>query len=66
MSIYKKEWKTSQGLSYTKKRMGVPFLTNPCKHVGMAKPLKVVQQTNVLPFEDVLNDVYRSCMFTRS
>lgn len=59
MAIHEKEWKTSQGLSYTKERMGYLLSTNPHVRVGMAKPLKVVQQTNVLPFEDVLSDVYR-------
>lgn len=59
MAIHEEGWKTSQGLSYTKERMGYLLATNPSKHVGMAKPLKVVQQTNVLPFEAVLSDVYR-------
>ena len=53
------EWKTSQGLSYTKERMGYLLSTNPHARVGMAKPLKVVQQTTTLPFEAILTDVYR-------
>lgn len=59
MAIHENEWKTSQGLSYMKERMGYVLSTNPHVRIGMAKPLKVVQQTNVLPFESIMTDVYR-------
>lgn len=59
MAIHEKGWKTSQGLSYTKERMGYLLSTNPHVRVGMAKPIKVVQQTTTLPFEAILTDVYR-------
>lgn len=52
-------WKTEQGISYIKEKMAYLCATNPRANIGMAKPLKIVQRTNELTIEQVVEDVYR-------
>ena len=33
--------------------------TSPKEFVGMAKPIKVVQKTSCLSFDEIMNDIYK-------
>ncbi|MDF2856763.1 MAG: stem cell self-renewal protein Piwi domain protein [Neobacillus sp.] len=60
MAVYdQNKWTTHQGLCYTKNRYGYLCSTNPKEFVGMAKPIKVVQITSTLSFDEIMSDVYK-------
>lgn len=52
------KWFTEQGLYYSKGRKAYICSTSPREFVGMARPLKVIQKTNNLNFNQVLSDIY--------
>ena len=61
MAVYEGDkWITQQGLSYlsTKERKGYLCSTEPREFVGMAKPIKVIQRTEMLSFEQIMSDIY--------
>lgn len=61
MAVYEDDkWITKQGLCYlsTKERKGYLCSTDPRELVGMAKPIKVIQRTETLSFEQIMSDIY--------
>ncbi|MFJ5718199.1 Piwi domain-containing protein [Neobacillus sp. NPDC093127] len=62
MAVYEgNKWITQQGLCYlsTKERKGYLCSTNPREFVGMAQPIKIIQRTNTLSFEQIMFDIYK-------
>jgi hypothetical protein len=61
MAVYEGDrWITQQGLCYlsSEERKGYLCSTEPREFVGMAKPIKVVQRTELLSFEQIMSDIY--------
>lgn len=60
MAIYENnQWTTHRGLYYQKGKEGFLCSTSPKDVVGMAKPIKIVQKTNCLSFDEIINDIYK-------
>lgn len=55
------KWITQQGLCYlsTKEKKGYLCSTNPREFVGMAQPIKIIQLTDTLSFEQIMSDIYK-------
>lgn len=53
-----KNYETRQGTYYQRNQEALLCATDPREQVGMAKPLKVIQKTTTLPFEQIIHDVY--------
>lgn len=53
-------WENPKGDAYVKFEERTAFLctTNPSRSIGMARPFRVTQKTQVLPFEKILYDIY--------
>ena len=49
---------TRQGTYYQRGQEALLCATNPREQIGMAQPLKVVQKTSTLSFEQIMSDVY--------
>lgn len=49
---------TRQGTYYFRGKEALLCATNPREKIGMALPIKVVQKTNTLSFEQIISDVY--------
>lgn len=49
---------TRQGTYYFRGKEALLCATNPREQIGMALPIKVVQKTSALSFEQVISDVY--------
>ena len=49
---------TRQGTYYSRGKEALLCATNPREQIGMALPIKVVQKTNTLSFEQIMSDVY--------
>lgn len=62
MAVYEGyKWITQQGLCYLskKERKGYLCSTNPREFVGMAQPIKIIQRTDTLSFEQIMSDIYK-------
>ncbi|WHY78381.1 Piwi domain-containing protein [Neobacillus sp. WH10] len=62
MAVYEgNKWITQQGLCYLskKERKGYLCSTNPREFVGMAQPIKIIQRTETLSFEQIMSDIYK-------
>ena len=49
---------TQQGTYYMRDKEALLCATNPREYIGMAVPLKVIQKTNTLRFDQIISDVY--------
>lgn len=61
MAYYNSEenkMETRQGTYYFRGKEALLCATNPREQIGMALPIKVVQKTNTLSFEQIISDVY--------
>ncbi len=52
------QWETKMGTAYVKGNMAYLCATDPRDNVGMAVPLKIVQQTQELTIQQILSDIY--------
>lgn len=52
------KWETKMGMAYVKGNMAYLCATDPKENVGMAVPLKIVQQTNELNIKQIISDIY--------
>lgn len=50
---------TKQGVYYIRNKEALLCATDPRETIGMAQPIKMIQQTNTLLFEQLIEDVYR-------
>lgn len=59
MAVYdNNQWFTRQGLLYKKDRFGYLCATSPNEYIGMARPIKIVQKTSNLSFDQIASDIY--------
>ncbi|WP_431026735.1 Piwi domain-containing protein [Lysinibacillus sp. LZ02] len=50
---------TRQGVYYVRDKEAFLCATDPRENIGMAQPIKIIQQTATLPFHQIVEDVYR-------
>ena len=50
---------TQQGVYYIRGNEALLCATDPRENIGMAQPIKIIQQTSNLPFNQVIEDIYR-------
>ncbi|WP_100402176.1 Piwi domain-containing protein [Bacillus sp. FJAT-42315] len=54
-----KKFETRQGVYYKREKEAFLCATDPRENIGMAQPIKIVQYTKTLTFEQLIEDVYR-------
>lgn len=66
MAIYDKmedngrgKFVTKQGVYYFRENEAFLCATDPRENIGMAQPIKIIQQTSKLTFHQIIEDVYR-------
>ncbi len=50
---------TQQGVYYIRGNEALLCATDPRENIGMAQPIKIIQQTSNLPFNQMIEDIYR-------
>jgi len=50
---------TQQGVYYIRGNEALLCATDPRETIGMAQPIKIIQQKSNLPFNQIIEDIYR-------